>query len=114
MLVLKVELISMIYKHFDGKFATHKGLTESVRKFKKHKVYPFLRTTFDSLSSPDLEITLISEENKGTRSLLCIFGIFSKHARITLLKERKGIIIINVFQKGLSGFCCKLKKICVG
>ena len=42
---------------------------------------------------------LISKFNIGVRSLLCVIAIFSKHAWVTPLKDKQGIIITNAFQK---------------
>ena len=42
---------------------------------------------------------LISKFNKGFRFLLCVIDIFSKYALVVSLKDRKGIGIVNAFQK---------------
>ena len=42
---------------------------------------------------------LISKINKGFRFLLCIIDIFSKYAWVVLLKYKKGVSIVNPFQK---------------
>ena len=42
---------------------------------------------------------LISKFNKGTRSLLCVIGIFSKYSWDVPLKGKKGITIANALQK---------------
>ena len=42
---------------------------------------------------------LISKFNKGFRFLLCIIDIFSKYAWVVPLKDKKGISIVNAFQK---------------
>ena len=42
---------------------------------------------------------LISKLNKGFRFLLCVIDIFSKYARVVPLKDKKGVSIVNVFQK---------------
>ena len=42
---------------------------------------------------------LISKFNKG---LLCVIDIFSKHAWVVPLKEKKGASIVNAFQKILN------------
>ena len=44
---------------------------------------------------------LIRKINKGTGFLLCVIDIFSKFAWIVLLKDKKGITIVNAFQKTL-------------
>ena len=42
---------------------------------------------------------LISNFNKGFRFLLCVIDIFSKYAWVVPLKDKKGINIVNAFQK---------------
>ena len=42
---------------------------------------------------------LISKFNKAFRFLLCVIDIFSKYAWVVPLKDKKGISIINAFQK---------------
>ena len=43
---------------------------------------------------------LISKYNKGIRFLLCGIDIFSKY--VWILTDKKGILIINAFQKNLN------------
>ena len=42
---------------------------------------------------------LISKFNKGFRFLLCINDIFGKYAWVVSLKDKKGVSIVNAFQK---------------
>ena len=42
---------------------------------------------------------LISKFNKGFRFLLCVIDVFGKYAWVVLSKDKKGIKIINAFQK---------------
>ena len=42
---------------------------------------------------------LISNFNKGFRFLLCVIDIFSKYAWVVALIDKKGISIVNAFQK---------------
>ena len=56
---------------------------------------------------------LISKYNKGIRHLLCAIDIFSKDARVVLLKDKKGATIINAFQGILSSSKKKPSKIWV-
>ena len=56
---------------------------------------------------------LICKFNKGFRFLLCVIDIFSKCAWVVPLKDRKGISIVNAFQKILKEFDRKLNKIWV-
>ena len=44
---------------------------------------------------------LISKFNKGFIILLCVIDIFSKYAWVIPLKDKKGISIVNAFQKTL-------------
>ena len=44
---------------------------------------------------------LIGKFNKEFRFLLCIIDIFSKYAWVVPLKDKKGISIVNAFQKML-------------
>ena len=42
---------------------------------------------------------LISRLNKGFRFLLCVIDIFSKYAWVFPLNDKKGVSIVNAFQK---------------
>ena len=54
----------------------------------------------DNIWSVDLaDMQLLSKFNKGVRFLLCIIDIFSKYAWVIPLKDKKGISIVNAFQK---------------
>ena len=44
---------------------------------------------------------LISKFNKGFRFLLCVIDVFSKYPWVVPLKDKKGITIVNAFQKVL-------------
>ena len=44
---------------------------------------------------------LISKFNKGFRFLLCVIDIFSNYAWVIPLKDKKGLTIVNAFQKVL-------------
>ena len=41
---------------------------------------------------------LLSKCNKGFRFLLCVIDLFSKYVWVILLKDKKGISIVNAFQ----------------
>ena len=45
------------------------------------------------------DIQLLSKFNNGFRFLLCVIDIFSKYAWVIPLKDKKGISIVNGFQK---------------
>ena len=42
---------------------------------------------------------LISKFNKGFKFLLCVIDIFSKYAWVVPLKDKKGVYIVDAFQK---------------
>ena len=56
---------------------------------------------------------LISKFNKGLRFLLCVIDIFSKYAWVVPLKDKKGVSIVNAFQKILKDSNRKPNKIWV-
>ena len=68
-----------------------------IRKLKKRKVYSGFK---DNSCGADLaNMQLISKFNKGFRFLLCVIDIFSKYAWVVPLKDKKGISIVDCFQK---------------
>ena len=105
------ELASMVYTFFDKK-STGSGvnipsefneqLAEElhkpiIRNFKKRTVYSGFK---DNIWGADLaDMQLISKFNKGFRFLLCVIDIFSKYAWVVPLKDKKGVSIVNAFQK---------------
>ena len=42
---------------------------------------------------------LISKFNRGFRFLLCVIDVFSKYAWVIPFKDKKGVSIVNAFQK---------------
>ena len=54
---------------------------------------------------------LISKFNKGFRFLLCVIDIFSKYAWVAPLKDKKGVSIVDAFQKILDKSGRKANKI---
>ena len=72
----------------------HQAIT---RKFKKRKVYSRFK---DNIWGADLaDMQLISKFTKGFGFLLCVIDIFSKYAWVVPLNDKKGISIVNSFQK---------------
>ena len=54
----------------------------------------------DNIWGVDLaDMQLLSKFNKGFRFLLCVTDIFSKYPWVIPLKDKKGISIVNAFQK---------------
>ena len=105
-------IASMFYKFFDENFASDGSVKNEnmpdqqlaeelhkpfIRKFEKRKVYSFFKDNIwgDDLASKQL----ISKFNKGIRFLLSVTDIFSKYAWAIPLKDKKGLTIIDGFQK---------------
>ena len=44
----------------------------------------------------------MSKYTKGINYLLCAIDLFSKYARVVPLKDKRGISMVNVFQKVVS------------
>ena len=108
-------LASMVYKFFDSKVArldkktmagkgikSNKILAEElhkpvIKKFNKRKVYSQFR---DNIWGVDLADTQsLSKKNKSIKYLLCAIDLFSKSAFVVPLKDKKGISIVNAFNK---------------
>ena len=78
---------------------------------KKRTVYSGFK---DNISRADLaDMQLISKFNKGFRFLLCVIDIFSKYAWVIPLKDKKGVSIVDAFQKILDDSNRKPNKIWV-
>ena len=114
----------MVYKFFDSKVApldkktmsgkgnakhsslertgNNKILAEElhkpvIKKFNKRKVYSQFR---DNIWGVDLADTQsLSKNNKGIKYLLCAIDLHSAYAFVVPLKDKKGISIVNAFNK---------------
>ena len=83
-----------------------------IRKFEKGKVCSSFR---DNIWGADLaDMQLLSKFNKGFRFLLCVIDIFSNYAWVIPLKDKKGISIVNGFQKIINNSKRKPNKMWVG
>ena len=71
-----------------------------IRKLKKIKNYSSFRGNIWGLVSADMQS--LSKYNKGVKYLLCAIDLFCKYARVLLWKEKRGIAIVNAFQKIIS------------
>ena len=56
---------------------------------------------------------LISKYNKGIRYLLYVIDLFSEYAWVVPLKDKRGVSIVNAFQKILNSSKRKPNKILV-
>ena len=100
-------LASMVYKFFDKK-STGSGIAGSsilanelhkpiIKKFDKRKVYSQYK---DNIWGVDLADTQsLGRKNKGIKYLLCAIDLYSKCAFVIPLKDKKGISIVNAFNK---------------
>ena len=68
-----------------------------IRKLKKRKVYPAFKNYIWAADLADMQ--LISKFNRGFKFLLYVIDIFSKYAWVVPLKDKKGVSIVNAFQK---------------
>ena len=82
-----------------------------IKKFKKRKVYSAFKGNIWGADLADMQ--LISIFNKGVRFLLCVIGIFSKHAWFVPLKDKKSVNIVNAFQNSLKQLARKRHKVWV-
>ena len=82
-----------------------------IRNFKKRIVYSGFKDNIWGVDLADMQ--LISKFNTGFRFLLCAIDIFSKYAWVNRLKDKKGVSIVNAFQKILDKSVPKPNKIWV-
>ena len=107
-------LASMVYKFFDKKSTgsgfkklkntasnssiladeLHKPIT---RKFNKRKVYSQFKDNIWGVDLSDMQS--LSRNNKGIKYLLCAIDLYSRYAFVIPLKDKKGISIVNAFDK---------------
>ena len=100
-------LASMVYKFFDKK-SMGSGIASSsiladeihkavIKKFNKRKVYSQFK---DNILGVDLaNMQSLSRKNNGIIYFLCVIDLYSKYAFVILLKDKKGISIVNAFDK---------------
>ena len=100
-------LASMVYKIFDKK-SMGSGIASSsiladelhkpiIRKFKKRKVYSQFKDNIWGVDLADMQS--LSRKNKVIKYLLCAIDLYSKYAFVIPLKDKKGISIVNPFDK---------------
>ena len=108
-------LASMVYKFFDKKstgsgFKKLKNTTKPsssiltdelhkpiIRKFNKTKVYLKIKDYIWGVDLADMQP--LSRKIKGIKYLLCAIDLFSKYTFVIPLKDKKGISIVNAFNK---------------
>ena len=113
-------LASMVYKFFDRKSTaglttepsslerTGSGFKSSsiladelhkpiIKKFDKRKVYSQFKDNIWGVDLADMQS--LSRKNKAIKYILCAIDLFSKYAFVVPLKDKKGISIVNAFNK---------------
>ena len=103
---------SMVYKFFDKKSMGSglKNTTKSnssifadelhkpiIKKFDKTKVYSQFKDNIWGVDLADMQS--LSRKNKGIKYLLCAIDLYSKYTFVIPLKDKKGISIVNAFNK---------------
>ena len=109
-------LASMVYKFFESKVASpaknsmgsgfvkdsslilvdelHKPV---IKKFNKRKIYSKFKDNIWGVDLADMQS--LSKKNKAIKYLLCAIDLFNKYASVVPLKDKKGISIVNAFNK---------------
>ena len=72
-------------------------ISQLLENVKKERYIHHLETISGVYDLADMQ--LLSKLNKGFRFLLCVIDIFSKYAWVVPLKDKKGISIVNAFEK---------------
>ena len=100
-------LASIVYNFFD-KTSIGSGIASSsiladerhkpiIRKFNKRKVYSQVKDNIWGVDLADMQS--LSRKNKSIKYLLCAIDLYSKYAFVIPLKDKKGISIVNTFNK---------------
>ena len=105
----------MVYKVFDKKstgsgFKKLKNTTKPsssilpdelhkpvIKKFEKIKIYLQFKDNIWGVDLADMQS--LSRKNKGIKYILCAIDLYSKYAFVVPLKDKKGISIVNGFNK---------------
>ena len=107
-------LASMVYKLFDKKLKGSGVVNNEIkqnlqlakelckpiiRNFKKRTVCSGFK---NNIWDVDLAVMQsLGKYNKGIKHLLCAVDLFSKYAWVISMKDKKGVIIVDAFQKRL-------------
>ena len=82
-----------------------------IKTFEKRKVYSQFK---ENIWGVDLaEMQSLSRKNKGIKYLLCVIDLYSKYAFVIPLKDKKGISVLNAFNKIIKQYNRKPSKIWV-
>ena len=69
----------------------------AIKKFNKRKVYSQFKDNIWGVDLADMQS--LSKKNEGIKYLLCAIDLYSKYAFVIPLKDKKGISIVNAFNK---------------
>ena len=119
-------LTSMVYKFFKKKSASSGIVNDNntqniqlakelhkpiIRNFKKRTIHSRFKNNIWGADLADMQ--LLSKFNKGFRFLLCVIDVFNKYAWLVPLNNKKGLSVVNAFQKILKESNKKPNKIWV-
>ena len=82
-----------------------------IKKFNKRKVYSQLKDNIWGVDLADMQS--LSRKNKAIKYLLCAIDFYPKYALVVPLKDKKGISIVNAFNKTIKQSGRKPNKIWV-
>ena len=68
-----------------------------IKKFNKRKVYSQFKDNIWGVDLADMQS--LSRKNNGIKYILCAIDLYSKYAFVIPLKDKKGISIVNAFNK---------------
>ena len=105
----QIGVASMVCKFFDEKSSgsgvatlpkyqiANELLRQIIRQFKGEKVYYSFRGSIWGLDFADMQS--LTKYNRGIRYLLCEIALLSEYSWFVPLKDKRGISILNAFQK---------------
>ena len=82
-----------------------------LKKFDKRKVSSQFKDDIWGVDLADMQS--LSRKNRGIKYLLCIIDLYSKYAFVIPLKDKRGICIVNAFNKIIKQSNRKRNKILV-
>ena len=68
-----------------------------IKKLNKRKIYSQFKDNIWGVDLADMQS--LSKKNKGIKYLLCAIDLYNKYAFVVPLKDKKGISIVNAFNK---------------
>ena len=82
-----------------------------IRNFKKRTVYSGFKDNIWGIDLADMQS--LSKYNKGIKYLLCAIDLLSKYAWVVPINDKKGVSIVDAYQKILKELNRKPNKIWV-